>query len=119
VKKLYTTSILATLFAFSSASCQKADGTPTTFPKDELINCVTVDIGKTIPEIGMTLVDYIVKIAASENPFKTFKDLVVTYGINTVACSMRVAANTIDQRRSLVGDNKAAEFIKQQNWQYK
>lgn len=126
--KKYNLCVLTAFLAFTSCK----ENSESTFPKQALIDCGTVDVGKTIPEIGMTLVSDIVIIAASADPVKAFTNLVLTYGTNAVACAMRVAADTLTAHPPLVASfaptssqstavqaAAVSKFIQTKGWQYK
>lgn len=90
-----------------------------------LIDCTTVDVGKTLPEIGETLVAYVVQIATSDDPSVEFANIVLKYGNDAAACAMKIAADIFSAHPPHIKAApspyalKLESFISSRGWRYR
>lgn len=95
-------------------------------PKD-LLACTEVDIGKTLPEIGTTIFEYVVSIiAAGKDGWKNKLTLIgVNYGVDVLACAVKAAHDALNAHPPGVAATatpaarRADEFIAERGWAYR
>lgn len=116
---------MITLVLTLSISC---GGTQATQVKQVAYTCATVDIGKTIPEIGMTIFQNVMAIiqAGAEGWVDKLLGIGTKYGKDTLACAAKAAYNalTANTTRALTATSpapaqRAQSFIETQGFAYK
>jgi len=91
----FTACILSVVLSFATlSSCGSSQGTQV---KDTAIACATVDIGQTIPEIGMTVFQDVMTIiqAGSAGWESALEQIGTKYGYDALACAVKAAADAL------------------------
>lgn len=116
---------MITLVLALSISC---GGTQASQVKQVAYDCATVDIGKTVPEIGMTIFQDVMAIiqAGAEGWVDKLLGIGTKYGKDTLACAAKAAygALTTNATRALTATSlapaqRAQSFIETQGFAYK
>lgn len=86
---------LITSFISCSGTTQKIKDGATT-AKDTFIECAKADIGRTLPEIGLTILAHVTQIlmAGEGNYLAKLDEIGTEYGNDTEACAVK-AVNTV------------------------
>lgn len=122
---LYFTTFLFCLGLATVPSCS-CSGTKLNTVEQGFIDCAKVDVGTTIPELGITLVDDVSQIVqAGKDGWETaLANLLLKYGNDALACALKVSYDTITAHPPNVAApnppsaQRAASFISQHNWKY-
>ncbi len=107
----------------SLSSCGSFHPSPV---EGQFIDCAKVDLGKTLPEIGMTIVAYVIQIATSADPATEFARIVLHYGNDVAACAFKVAGDVLSSHPPNVAApppspqaQRVQAFIAKQGWHYR
>jgi hypothetical protein len=87
----------------------------------QLIDCAKVDLGKTLPDIGITAVADVLQILGSNDWETALGNIAVKYGEDTLACALQVVKS-----QATVGSGSAASpardrakgYIAKQGWKF-
>ena len=92
-----------------------------------LLSCAEVDIGKTLPEIGMSIFEDVVAIiAAGKDGWKDKLTLIGTnYGVDALACAVKAAHDALNAHppgaspTATPAVKRADELIAERGWRYR
>lgn len=116
---------MITLILAISVSC---GGTQTTQVKQVAYNCATVDIGRTVPEVGMTVFQDVMAIiqAGADGWVDKLLEIGTKYGKDTLACAAKATYDALsaNSARALTATSpapaqRARSFIETQGFTYK
>ncbi len=116
---------MITLILAVSVSC---GGTQTTQVKQVAYNCATVDIGRTVPEVGMTVFQDVMAIiqAGADGWVDKLLEIGTKYGKDTLACAAKATYDALsaNSARALTATSpaptqRARSFIETQGFTYK
>jgi hypothetical protein len=120
---------MITIVLAASISC---GGTQAPQVKQDAYHCATIDIGRTIPEIGMTIFQNVMAIiqAGADDWTDKLLEIGTKYGKDTLACAAKATYDALTARpaqvqaRAQASDpsasaRRAQSFISAQGFSYK
>lgn len=119
---------LVTYIAFVIVLSLGCSGTQATQVKQVAYDCATVDIGRTVPEIGMTIFQDVMAIvqAGTDGWADKLLDIGTKYGKDTLACAAKatydaLSAHPIGAQASAPSPSaqRARSFINAQGFAYR
>lgn len=122
--KLVTSIAIAIVVALSLG----CGGTQAAQVKQVAYTCATVDIGRTIPEIGMTILEDVMAFiqAGADGWTNKLLDIGTRYGKDVLACAAKAAFDALSSRPAGIqalaptqAAQRARSFIDEQGFEYK
>lgn len=115
---------MITLVLALSINC---GGTQATQVKQVVYDCATVDIGRTVPEVGITIFQAVMAViqAGAEGWMDKLLEIGTKYGKDSLACAAKAAYNTLTNPTETLATaspapaRRAQSFIETQGFTYK
>ena len=115
-------------YASSNGAAISCGGTQTAQVKQVAYDCTTVDIGRTVPEVGMTIFQNVMAIiqAGADGWADKLLEIGTRYGKNTLACAAKATYDALTARpigaaaaAPPLSAQRAQSFIETQGFSYK